>query len=349
MRDIAFPARISAMRRIGAGSSASAIEILTSGEMTDPEAKFLGKLDFYGDAKNHYLLETTRGAVKDKLVEAGIDDSLAQSIILSGRESNLEKGFRKPMIMAIVNATPDSFYAGSRMKQDAGLLDMIISAGPDIIDVGGESTRPGSSEVSISEEIGRLEPVIDYLNRNTDIPISLDTRHPDVLEKFSGKVSYANDITGFSSERMARIAAENGLSCISMHMRGHPSNMQENTGYVDMIPEIIAFLLESTDRLVHAGVDRKKIIIDPGIGFSKDLKGNLEILKEIDSFKMGYQVLVGASRKSFIGQVTGRDVSGRLPGTLALTAYLAMKGVDIIRVHDPGENRDVLKILESIC
>jgi dihydropteroate synthase len=251
-------------------------------------------------------------------------------------------------IMAIINTTPDSFYPGSRHMAPDKDVDRILDQKPDIVDIGGESTRPGSPQVSAAEEIERIRPVLDYVTSTSRIPVSLDTRHPEVADYFRDRIRILNDISGFSDQRMIHIAADGELQCVVMHMRGTPETMQTMTQYGDLIAETIKEIQERVIHLMDSGVASDRIIVDPGIGFAKDTAGNLEILRNIRSYRFGFPLLVGVSRKAFIGNITGRDVHGRLPGTIALTAYLASEGVDIVRVHDAAENSDAVKIIEAL-
>ncbi len=348
MKNIAFPVRRKTKEAFGLNNLASGFEILTDRQLDNSAIKHLGKMNFNGSVKHHYFIEKDSPDLGHILERAGIEGSLAENLSRISECTEKKPHFKMPLVMAVANATPDSFYPGSRLEESGSLLDRLIDAGPDIIDVGGESTRPGSNELSIQDEISRVGPVLDYIVSSSRIPVSLDTRHPEVLEHFSDKVQFANDITGFRDNRMVKIAAEASLKCITMHMRGTPSDMQSRTDYVDLVPEVLAYLAESASNLQNAGIRSSDIVIDPGIGFSKDFQGNLEILSEIQSFSVGYSTLVGASRKSFIGRITGEDTEGRLPGTLAVTAFLAGKGVDIIRVHDPKENIQLLEVLKAV-
>ncbi len=251
-------------------------------------------------------------------------------------------------IMAIINTTPDSFYPGSRHSVPDRAVDSILDRKPDIVDIGGESTRPGSAPVSTEEEIERIKPVLDYITSTSSIPVSLDTRHPDVASYFRDRISMLNDISGFSDQRMIQIAAEGKMQCVVMHMRGTPTTMQSMTHYGDLVAETIKEIQERVIRMMDSGVEPNRIVVDPGIGFAKDTAGNLDILRNIRSYRFGLPLLVGVSRKAFIGNITGRDVQERLSGTIALTAYLAGEGVDIVRVHDPAENSDAVKIIEAL-
>ncbi|MDS0257192.1 dihydropteroate synthase [Thermoplasmatales archaeon AK] len=253
-----------------------------------------------------------------------------------------------PKLMGIVNATPDSFYSGSRLSVNHMLLDSMLDAKPDIIDVGGESTRPGSLPVSPEIEQKRVKPVIDYISQVSNIPISLDSRNWKTVEAFIDQISYINDISGFTNERMITVASRSGASCIVMHMVGTPQTMMHNTKYDFLEYEIIQFLLERASVLERNGVSREKIILDPGIGFSKDSGENLRIIHNLNSFKVGFPLLVGTSRKSFIGRLTGKDPEQRLPGTIASALECARNGADILRVHDPLEIRDALLVQHAI-
>lgn len=348
MKNIAFPLRKYTKEKFGLLHSEAGFEIFTDRQISLDSARELGKKDFGGNIKKHYFVRRESPDLEHILDHAGIGDFVAESLLRSAKSTGPSGHFRMPSIMAVANATPDSFHAGSRLEESNKLLDTLLDAKPDIIDVGGESTRPGSRELSIQEEISRVEPVLDHIISSSSIQVSLDTRHPEVLGHFAGKVQYANDISGFRDSRMARIAAEFSLKCITMHMRGTPVDMQSHTDYVDLVPEVLAYLVESAESIRDAGVNNRDITIDPGVGFSKDFAGNLDIISEIESFSVGYSTLVGASRKSFIGKITGEDTAGRLPGTLAVTAFLAEKGVDIIRVHDPKENIQLLKVLKAV-
>lgn len=264
---------------------------------------------------------------------------------------NLSTGVSIPAIskvMAIVNATPDSFYAGSRLMNNFPAIDRILDSKPDIIDIGGESTRPGSVEISPEEEIARIEPIMEYISGSSGAEISLDTRHLEVLERFADRIDYANDITGFSNETMIRIASDHDLGCIVMHMRGTPQTMNSLTEYCDLEYEIMNFLFDRIHSLSRHGIPEKNIIIDPGIGFSKNSGQNLSILRNIASFKFGYPVLMGASRKSFLGKIVNRNEESRLGASIGAAVWSALNGVDIIRVHDPEETRQALSVVSTI-
>ncbi|MHB1649739.1 MAG: dihydropteroate synthase [Thermoplasmataceae archaeon] len=278
-------------------------------------------------------------------VFAGYEEKLSSMFFTSNQKTDFST-----KIMGVLNVTPDSFYPGSRIEShNISRIDRLLDEKPDIIDIGGESTRPGSSPVDPGKETARIYPVLEYVSNCSNIPISIDSRNPETISRcLDLRVDYINDITGFSNPGMVEIASETGLKSIVMHMRGTPKNMQEMTGYDDIVMEINSFLVERIDRMISSGVKPENIIVDPGIGFSKTYQGNLEILRNIESFRGAFPLLVGTSRKTFIGHITGKDVNNRLAGTIATSVYLAGKHVDIIRVHDIAENRDAIKVMSLL-
>ncbi len=264
--------------------------------------------------------------------------------------------FNRTLIMGIINVTPDSFYSGSRKMQIDEILktaeDMIMN-GVDIIDIGGQSTRPGSEPVGLEEEISRVIPAIENIRRNyPDVLISVDTYYSQVAKLAVEKgADIVNDISAFRfDESLVKVVAELKVPYILMHMKGTPKDMQKNPYYDDVIREIIEFFEERIEYANKNGVDPEKIIIDPGIGFGKRYEDNLEIMARLKEFKsLKKPILIGASRKSFIGKALGDLPSEeRLEGTLGITALCVLNDVDIIRVHDVKENKRVVKVLEEI-
>ena len=256
--------------------------------------------------------------------------------------------------MGILNVTPDSFSDGGEFidteKAIAHGVEM-ASQGAAVIDIGGESTRPGSNPVSIEEEIARVTPVIKSLSEKIDIPISIDTYHVEVAKAaLDSGATILNDITALNDEHMGELAAKYEVPIILMHMQGTPTTMQAEPKYNDVVQEVLDYLLERANRAEKAGVSKERIFIDPGIGFGKTLEHNLELLRNIDKFvATDYRVLVGTSRKSFIGTITGKKVpSERIFGTAATIALSAAAGVSIARVHDVSQMIDVVKIVNSI-
>jgi dihydropteroate synthase len=227
----------------------------------------------------------------------------------------------------------------------------MADSGADILDIGGESSRPGADDVPPEEEIKRVIPIIKKLSKKTKLPISIDTVKSEVAEKaFDAGASILNDISALrTDDKMADLASSSGAYVILMHMRGTPSNMQDNTEYLDLIGEISGFLNDSASRAMEKGIKKEKIIIDPGIGFGKSVEGNFTILKNLDKFlKLGYAVLIGASRKSFIGKTLDVALDERVEGSIAAACYGVLNGADIVRVHDVAETRRALTIIEKI-
>jgi dihydropteroate synthase len=260
-------------------------------------------------------------------------------------------------IMGVINATPDSFHSGSRFYgQDAVMQGLAFAQqGADIIDIGGESTRPGSEPVSIQEELQRVIPVVQKLAGKTDALLSIDTYKPEVAQAaMDAGASIVNDIHGMRSSSMRKVVADAKAACIIMHMQGTPKEMQASPAYKNAVEEVYAFLSDSCRLCESEGIAPSKITVDPGIGFGKTAEHNLQILRSIPRLKeIGKPVLVGASRKSFIGRILGSEskplpVEQRLEGSLAVAAYSVMRGADVLRVHDVGETVRAVKIIEAL-
>jgi len=258
------------------------------------------------------------------------------------------------LIMGIVNVTPDSFSDGGKhySVNDAveGALKM-IDDGAHIIDIGGESTRPGAESVTLKEELDRVIPVIKGVGERSDIPISIDTYKSEVAkEAVDAGASMINDISGMRfDEKMAPLAAELDIPVVLMHIKGTPKDMQKDPKYDDLIGEITDYLGGSIEIAVRAGVDFEKIIVDPGIGFGKTWDDNLTIIKRItDFYVLGRPVMIGASQKAFIGGVTGRDAGDRLWGSLGAAAAAALYGAHMVRVHNVPETKDAVDVIDAI-
>ncbi|MBN1796618.1 MAG: dihydropteroate synthase [Sedimentisphaerales bacterium] len=256
------------------------------------------------------------------------------------------------LVMGILNVTPDSFSDGGQFLDIGTAVKHGIEmaeAGAAIIDVGAESTRPGSESVSAAEQIDRVIPVIEKLSKQIDIPISIDTYSVEVAKAaLIAGASMINDITALADNEMARLVAEEDVPVILMHMQGTPKTMQKEPKYTDVVGEVLQFLLERARKAEEFGITKEKIFIDPGIGFGKTLGHNLELLRNIDKFvASGYRVLVGTSRKSFIGAITGREIPAeRIFGTAATVAHCVSTGVSIVRVHDVAQMSDVIRVAE---
>lgn len=262
----------------------------------------------------------------------------------------LFKNHHRTIVMGVVNTTPDSFSDGGRfLNPDLAVAHALhlIEEGADIIDIGGESSRPGSDPVTESEELRRVIPVIEALAGNITVPISVDTCKSAVAQAaLDAGASIINDITALSGDsKMAAVVARSGAGLVLMHMRGTPKAMQTNTVYADLIGEIRESLAAAIRSAESAGIDPNKIMIDPGIGFGKDAAGNLEIIKSIVRFtELGRPVLIGASRKSFIGRITGAQTENRLAGSLAVSVAAVLNGASAVRVHDVLETRQAVDV-----
>jgi len=257
--------------------------------------------------------------------------------------------------MGVLNVTPDSFSDGGRFMSEDSAVSQALNMtrdGADIIDVGGESTRPGSIPVKADEEIKRVVPVIKRLKALINIPISIDTSKAPVAEAaLTSGASMVNDITGLKGDReMADVIAKHDVPVVIMHINGTPRTMQTDPYYEDLIGDITGSFVWSIEMAKDAGVDENKIIVDPGIGFGKRLEHNLRIVKELRRFKMlGRPVMIGLSRKSFIGEVLGAPVNERLIGTTTGLALAISNGANIVRVHDVKEALEVTRMVDSIC
>ena len=254
------------------------------------------------------------------------------------------------LVMAVVNCNDDSFYEPSRALADNALRKALAAEeeGAAIIDFGGESSRPGSLYVSEEAELERVIPVIRAFRKKSSLPVSVDTRKA-IVARFAldAGADIVNDISGLSDDQeMAKICAEHGAAVVLMHKKGVPLTMQNSPFYADLALELKTWFASSTEKAIAAGIPAGKIILDPGIGFGKNLNDNLEILKRlVEICGKDYPILVGLSRKSFIGEITGRSAEERLAGTLAANAAAIMSGAHIIRVHDVKEHIDLVKIL----
>lgn len=260
----------------------------------------------------------------------------------------------RPLLMGILNITPDSFYDESRYSADEAVKKamMMIEQGADWIDIGGESTRPGASSVSIEEEINRVIPVIKQLREiNDKVMISIDTRNHQVARlALKNGANMVNDVSGLRDKQMIDLVIEARCAVCIMHMNGEPGNMQKNPTYRDVVEEVATYLDQQACELIDRGLPKELILIDPGIGFGKTQQHNIILMKSAKRFqKLGYGLLWGVSRKSVIGHITGKeDASERLSGTLASSLFAAEVGVDVLRVHDIGEHNDLFKVYQAL-
>jgi dihydropteroate synthase len=258
------------------------------------------------------------------------------------------------IVMGVLNITPDSFSDGGQFFDVGRAVEhglQMVADGAVIIDVGGESTRPGAAPILPEQQIERIVPVIEQLAEKADVPISIDTYNFEVAKAaLNAGAAMINDITALSDPRLADLAAKQQIPVVLMHMQGTPRTMQVEPKYDDVVSEVRRFLLSQAKRAEQAGIPKDRIFIDPGIGFGKTLEHNLLLLRNIDRFVVtDYRVLVGTSRKSFIGQITGKEKpEDRIFGTAATVALCAAAGVSIVRVHDVAEMADVVKLANAI-
>lgn len=265
----------------------------------------------------------------------------------------------RPLVMGILNTTPDSFsdggnsYVGERLSLDLALAraETMLSEGATIIDVGGESTRPGAAPVSEQQELDRVLPVVEALVSKLDAVVSVDTSTARVMRE-SGKhgASMINDVRALARPGALEAATDSGLPICLMHMQGEPATMQADPQYRDVVTDVCQFFAERIAACAQMGIAPERIILDPGFGFGKTLAHNLALLRQLPRLgDLGYPLLVGMSRKSMIGQLLNRTLDARLPGSLALALLAAQKGASIIRVHDVAATVDVLKVLEAVA
>ncbi|MWV16475.1 dihydropteroate synthase [Pseudomonas sp. L-22-4S-12] len=259
----------------------------------------------------------------------------------------------RPQVMGILNVTPDSFSDGGRFAaRDAALRHAaaMVAAGATLIDVGGESTRPGARPVSPVEELGRVAPVVEAIAAELDVVISLDTSTPAVMREGARLgAGLINDVRSLRRDGALEAAVDTGLPVCLMHMLGEPGSMQQNPQYRDVLAEVADFLAQRMVACEVAGIPRERIVLDPGFGFAKTLAHNLSLFKHMEGLHaLGRPLLVGVSRKSMIGQALGREVGERLYGGLALAALAVSKGACILRVHDVAETVDVVRMVAAV-
>ena len=261
----------------------------------------------------------------------------------------------RPKLMGILNVTPDSFSDGGRYFSPEAAVEhglALCGEGADLLDIGGESTKPGSAPVSAEEEKRRVIPVIRELRKRVGIPLSVDTTKAAVAAAaLDNGADIVNDISAMTIDPgMSGVVKKFGAGVVLMHMQGTPATMQSNPSYTDVVLEVLSYLEERARYAINeAGIERECIAVDPGIGFGKTIDHNLALLKDIRAFRtLGFPVLAGTSRKSFIGRLTGTDTGERVPGSLATAVWAATHGVDIIRVHDIRETKQALSMINHI-
>ncbi len=298
------------------------------------------------------------GAHGGGLAALGEDIAAALAAYEAGLEGHVPlpglPGDRPWVVMGILNVTPDSFYDGGRyhgVEAAVARARRMQEEGAGIIDVGGESTRPGARGTDADEELARVMPVIEALVDELEVPISIDTSKARVAEAaLSAGAKMVNDVTGMTGDaEMAGVVSRHGCPVCIMHMQGRPRDMQQQPRYRDVVAELVQFFHQRIEAAVAAGIPRENILIDPGIGFGKELEHNLELFAHLDSFlSLGRPLLIGASRKSFIGALTGAGVEERLPGTLAADTAALLKGARVFRVHDVAAHVQALTVAAAV-
>ncbi len=261
-------------------------------------------------------------------------------------------------VMGILNVTPDSFSDGGHLYESEALsfdralrhAELMVTAGATLIDIGGESTRPGAAEVSEQQEMDRVLPVLERINNALDVVVSIDTSSPALIRE-SAKLGAGliNDVRSLGREGALQAAAESGLPVCLMHMQGSPATMQRQPSYSDVVAEVKDFLAQQLQRAISAGIPKEKLMIDPGFGFGKTLEHNLQLLNRMDQLvDLGVPILSGTSRKTMVGQVLDREPQDRLIGSLSTVAIAVERGARIIRVHDVAETVDMVRMTEAI-
>ncbi len=280
-------------------------------------------------------------------------EEIKQVITLS---SGTQLSLSRPLVMAVLNFTPDSFSDGGQYNSIKNAVEKVLqmeSEGADIIDIGGESSRPGADSVSEKEELSRVIPLISELRKQTNIPISIDTYKSEVAQKaIDAGADIINDISAFRfSPDMAEIVSDTNVPIILMHILGTPQNMQHNPSYTSVNDEIISFFGERIEYARSKGIDKSKLIFDPGIGFGKRLSDNLEIVADLEKYKQfNLPILIGTSRKSFIDMIhpSGKNADSRIGGSIASAVVAVANGANIVRVHDVHETVEALKVLQAV-
>ena len=258
-----------------------------------------------------------------------------------------------PCVMGIVNVTPDSFSDGGQFAATNLAIEhalKLVEEGAAILDIGGESTRPNATPVGLQEELDRAIPVIEALVSQVNIPISIDTYKPQVMQAaIAAGASIVNDVRALQEEGALQVVSKSSAGVCLMHMQGIPANMQDNPQYDNVVNDVIAFLQERLQASIHAGIAKNRILLDPGFGFGKTRAHNIALIQQLESFAaIGQPLLVGLSRKSVLGQMTGNDVDARLYASIAASVIAAMKGAKILRVHDVKATVEALKVVSAL-
>ena len=348
-------ANILKQEMLSIGGDAAVARGVVNGKLEFSDMILLGNLDKIKKLVKKLNHQTIFGLPEIKQDLINIIDSLENPYLKILNCNGIKLELDETKIMGILNVTPDSFSDGNQYfdvdKAVKRALEM-IAEGADIIDIGGESTRPGAIKVNAESELERIIPVIKELHKKSDIPISIDTNKAEVAkEALKAGASILNDISAlqFDADMIKVLQNFPDVPVIVMHMQGTPETMQVDPHYDDVIEEILSFFEERINFCEENGIIRERIIIDPGIGFGKRQEDNLIILKKISEFRcLSVPIMLGASRKSFIGNIYNSDAAGRLAGSLASTAFAFQNDIEIIRVHDVKEQREFLNVMKEI-
>lgn len=280
---------------------------------------------------------------------AGLPVRIPREVSCGGKRLDLSR----PVIMGVLNVTPDSFSDGGRFFSPDKAIDQALQMhrdGAAIIDIGGESTRPGADDVPLEQELDRVIPIIESVGSRIDALISIDTSKPRVMrEAAAAGAGLINDVCALRAEGALEAACELGAGICLMHMQGTPRTMQANPAYDDVVADVRSFLDQRVRACIQAGIDRSRLVVDPGFGFGKTLDHNLELLRGLRSLGgLGLPVLAGLSRKSFVGRITGTEMDERIYGSVAFALAAVREGASIVRVHDVKATSDALKVWEAV-
>ncbi len=346
-----FAANILKQSMLSLGGDAAVHRNAISGKADVSNCLLMGDLRHYKRLVEKLASQHSLETIKETIEEQIFRETKGLTLSLCAHDYSWTDA---PVIMGILNVTPDSFSDGGVWNDPYRALDHALrmaEEGADIIDVGGESSRPGAESIDAREETARIVPVIEKIASRVSLPVSIDTRNAATAEAAIGAgACMINDISALSHDpRMLDIAKKSGAGIILMHMRGSPETMQNNTEYVDIVHEVYSYLEEKVSQCLEAGIDRKSILVDPGIGFGKDLKGNLRLVRSISEFRsLRVPVVLGHSRKSFIGSVLDVSVDQRQEGTDAISSWAVIEGIDVLRVHDVGRTGRIKKMILAV-
>lgn len=334
------------------GDVAMAREVLT-GKVKETDSLIIGNLSQLLRLSDKLKIQPFGLAKLAEELKSTLENYQKENFKLKAGKYNLNLGTRTH-IMGIVNITPDSLsgdgLSNLSLNKIVEYATSLVKDGADIIDLGGESSRPGAKSVSLKVELARIVPVIKALAHKINRPISIDTYKPEVARiALDNGASIVNDITGLRDPKMAKTISRYKAAVVIMHMQGNPRSMQKNPKYNSVIDDISAYLKLAVEKAKDSGIGRESIIIDPGIGFGKTLNHNLEILKRLKEFKsLGMPILIGTSRKAFIGKILNAKPENRLSGTIASSVNASANGANIVRVHDVKAVKEALKVLDRI-